>query len=169
MQLGFLPQIEFFTLKGIRFTVDPLFPVIILFLFWQYIMAGAFAIALAGFAAFTLLILWHEMGHAIIARFCGAEVYSVNLHWFGGSCQHRKVNSKNKEVLIASGGIFAQAILALIAFSVSLILPVTTPVAAVVLYTLIKTNLIIMALNLLPVPSFDGGRIFAYLKERFWK
>lgn len=169
MQLGLFPQIECFTIKGVRVTIDPLFPVIILFLFWEYIVAGAFALALAGLVAFAILILWHETGHAIMAKLCGGEVYSINLHWFGGSCQHGRVKTPEREVLIASGGVIAQAILMVGAIIASSVLPVITPAMAIMLHTFIKTNLVIMLFNLLPVPSFDGGKIFAYFKERFWK
>lgn len=168
MQLGLFPQIDCFTIKGIRFTLDPLFPVIILFLFWQYIIAGAFGLALTGLLAFTVLIVWHEMGHAIMTKLCGGEVYAINLHWFGGSCQHSRVKSKERAVLIASGGIIAQALLLVAAICAAYFLPVITPAMSIILYTWIKTNFFIMIFNLLPIPSFDGGKIFSYLKERFW-
>lgn len=169
MQLGLFPQIDCFTFKGVRVTLDPLFPVIILFLFWEYIVAGAFTLAFAGALAFAALILWHEMGHAIMAKLCATEVYSINLHWFGGSCQHGRAKTRERDVLIASGGILAQAILMVGAILTAMFLPVITPVIAIILHTFIKTNLVIMVVNLLPIPSFDGGKIFSYLKDRFVK
>jgi Zn-dependent protease len=169
MQLGIFPQIDCFTFKGIRVTFDPLFPVIILFLFWEYIVAGALGLALAGLVAFTALILWHELGHAVMARLCHTEIYSINLHWFGGSCQHGRAKTRERDVLIASGGILAQALLMIGAIITAMLLPTITPAMAIVLHTFIKTNLVIMVVNLLPIPSFDGGKIFSYLKDRFVK
>lgn len=169
MQLGLFPQIDCFTFKGVRVTLDPLFPVIILFLFWEYIVAGAFAMALAGLLAFTFLILWHELGHAVMAKLCRTEVYSINLHWFGGSCQHGRAKTREREVLIASGGVLAQALLMIGAIVATMFLSTITPVMAIVLHTFIKTNFVIMVVNLLPIPSFDGGKIFGYLKDRFVK
>lgn len=167
MQFGLFPQIECFTIKGIRFTIDPLFPFVILILFWQYIVAGAFAVAFAGLLSFAFLILWHELGHALMAKLCKVEVYSVNLNWFGGSCVYHKTDNENKRVLIASGGVLAQALVVLMAITFVLFLPISTPIMAIVLHTLIKTNLILIGLNLLPFPPFDGHKIFSYFKKKF--
>lgn len=169
MQLDIFPQLKIFKVKGVQITIDPLFPLVLLFLFWQYIIAGMFSVAVVGAICFSFLILLHESGHAIMAKICKAPVYSINLHWFGGSCQYGRVKTPKKEVMIASGGILAQLLLLCISLVAMALVTSTSPILAIVFYTFVKLNIYIILFNLIPLPAFDGGKIYAYIKGRFFK
>ncbi len=125
---------------------------------------GAFAFCGFGFfpgawAAFLLLILIHELGHAIMVRSFGLHVVSVDVHGLGGVCQHVGTASPIGRSLIAWGGVFGQAVILAIAFPLLhlVLAPITNPYLAQAFNTFIGTNLWLMAINLVPVPGFDGA------------
>ena len=78
-------------------------------------------------------------------------------------------------MLIAWGGVAAQFVVLVVAFSADLLLPTVSPFAhgfaSSLLRVLTKVNLFIMIVNLIPVAPFDGDkawRILPILKE-WWK
>ena len=165
MNLSIFSQIECFSFRGTKFTLDPLLIVVVLL--W---MASAtnlpFVAALLGVASYLFIITMHEFGHALASWACRVPVYSVNLHWFGGSCSHGRAKSHHNRAFIASGGILMQL---LIAATTSLVLELIAPsIYSVVLFKyLVGVNLFIAAFNLLPIPSLDGYSIFKYLKAEY--
>jgi hypothetical protein len=71
-----------------------------------------FAVILTGFKyhpaylfAFFILILIHEVGHALIVRFYQFNVHELFIHGFGGTCSWSGFATKFQESLIAWGGI----------------------------------------------------------------
>lgn len=120
-----------------------------------FILCG-FAFAPGAWLGFLIIILLHELGHALMARAVGCEVYSIDAHAIGGSCEIAGVVTTKQRGLIAWGGVLGQ-LAALISVPVwSALLP-SWPVVAQLISVLTTTNLIIMALNLLPVRPFDGA------------
>lgn len=124
---------------------------------------GAFAftgfqLAPGAWAAFVLLILVHELGHAMFVRSFKLQLESVDVHGIGGVCNYYGHTSPIRRALIAWGGIAGQSILLAIALIASLLLsPLHSPILAQFIGALITTNLYLMAINLIPIPGFDGA------------
>jgi stage IV sporulation protein FB len=138
---------------------------------------GAFAFTGARFApgawaAFLLLILIHELGHAVFVRSFHLRLQSIDVHGIGGVCNYFGDTSPIRRALIAWGGIVGQSIVLAIAFTLSLVLPpIQTPWVAQLLAALITTNLWLMAINLIPIPGFDGAeawKLFAPSGLKAW-
>lgn len=116
-----------------------------------------FAFVPAAWAAFVVLILVHELGHAAFVRAFGLQLQSVDVLGIGGVCKYFGVTTPIRSALIAWGGVLGQSVLLAIALVVRLFLPpVVSPWMGQILSTLIMTNLYIMAINLIPVGGFDG-------------
>ncbi len=124
---------------------------------------GAFFFSGIGFypgawAAFILLILVHELGHALMVRAFGLHVVSIDVHGLGGVCQHIGTTTPIGRSLIAWGGVFGQAVILAIALILKLVLPpIGNVYLAQAMSTFIGTNLWLMAVNLVPIPGFDGA------------
>jgi membrane-associated protease RseP (regulator of RpoE activity) len=117
---------------------------------------SSFRFAPGAWVGFVVLVLVHEMGHALLAFRYGIRVLGIDIHAFGGQCRLEGDGTRRQHIMIAWGGVLAQA--ALLALSVSILRRAsTTPFALEMADTLVETNLWLIALNLLPVPPLDGA------------
>jgi len=113
---------------------------------------------------FVVLVLLHELGHALAARALRLRVYSADLTPFGGQCVHERPPSETAGALIAAAGPAANAflcgasLLALRAGSDFL-----GPRTQSLLDTFAMANFFIAVLNLLPIPPLDGARAWKLL------
>jgi Zn-dependent protease len=121
----------------------------------------------AAWAIFSMMILLglllaHEAGHAIAAKSCGLRVYAIEAALFRGLCWHEPARSERDEVLVAWGGVLAQLAVMLLALVAESLLKQGNPDWAYALrpmfYVLIKANLVLVVLNLLPIAPLDGYR-----------
>jgi len=142
---------------------------------WFYYETRTLVDTVAAFVAFFFLILIHELGHAAVARWRGVEVESIRLFFIHGTCSTEEPDYELDDVLIAWGGVAAQFVVLVIAFSADLLLPTVSPLAhgfvSTLLRVLIEINLFLMIVNLIPVAPFDGAKawgILPILKE-WWK
>jgi Zn-dependent protease len=142
---------------------------------WFYYETRSLTGTAVAFAAFCFLILVHELGHAAVARWRGVEVESIRLFFIHGACTTDEPHYELDDVLIAWGGVAAQFVVLVIAFSADLLLAAFAPsghwIAAPILRVLIGANLFIMVVNLIPVAPFDGlkaWRILPILRE-WWE
>jgi Zn-dependent protease len=104
------------------------------------------------------LILAHELGHAFVVKRVGAEVLSVNVTGFGGTCQWRGETSRVGRAAIAWGGVWAQLLLLLAALAHQRFgAPVTTPEGGLAVEILTQTNAWLAVVNLIPVRPLDGA------------
>jgi stage IV sporulation protein FB len=140
---------------------------VLLVLPFGWAVTGRFGNGLVWFLAFLLLMLVHELGHAVVARRFGVRVQSVQLHAFHGLCVHEMPKSARVEIAISWGGVLAQALLLGVALAaVELItsafgrIPAPWSVAAKVL---IRTNLVVIIINLLPIAPLDGATAWRVL------
>lgn len=106
---------------------------------------------------FLVVILVHELGHALVVRACGARVRYVDLHGAGGDCTWDGEVTPTKRALIAWGGVLAQLFL----FGVVLAwLDVATPAlgefAAEFVGACTWSSLWLAAFNLIPARTLDG-------------
>ncbi len=119
------------------------------------------------FIAFFFLLLIHELGHAVVARWRGVEVEKIQLFFLHGNCSTEVPDYELDDVLIAWGGVAAQLVVLLVALGADAALAAFSPVASVLasplFRVLIATNAFIMLFNLLPVASFDGAKAWRIL------
>ena len=142
---------------------------------WFYYETRSFADTAIAFVAFFFLILIHELGHAAVARWRGVEVEGIRLFFIHGTCSTEEPDYELDDVLIAWGGVAAQFVVLVIAFSASFLLPTVSPFAHGLALTLLRVlteiNLFIMIVNLLPVAPFDGAKAWGILPilREWWK
>lgn len=116
---------------------------------------GRFAWAPGAWLAFALVILAHELGHAVLVRRLGARPTGIELHALGGECGWRGEVSPLGRSVIAWGGVLAQLLLAACALPLSGV--VTSPLGAGLVSALLGPNLWLVAINLIPVRPLDGA------------
>lgn len=123
------------------------------------------AYAPAGWAAFLVLILVHELGHAVLARRFGLRVVSVDLHGLGGMCRLSGETSDLRRAQIAWGGVGAQALL-LVATALLAPTNASSPAIAQIVQTWTGVNVLIIAFNLLPFGGLDGAEAWMLFRWR---
>lgn len=123
-----------------------------------------FSFVPGAWTAFVGLVLLHELGHAFLVRRARMQVMSVDVHGFGGMCRWYGVPTPTWRAIIAWGGVLAQALVLLVALPIYLFVPLP-PIAFVVqlVDALVWTNLILIVLNLLPIPPLDGAQAWPLL------
>lgn len=118
---------------------------------------------------YLVLVIGHELGHALLVRGYGLRVFSIDVHGFGGACVHQRARSELQESVIAWGGVLAQLCLFIAARLWSRGRMAESVFEAHLLHVLNEPNLTIAAINLLPFPGLDGSkawRLFGLLKRR---
>ena len=135
------------------------------------LLFSGFRFAPVFWASFFGLVLIHEIGHALIVRRYGHHVHAIDVTGFGGLCRWSGHASPFERAAIAWGGVLAQAVVLVATVAVVLVLGrPTTAAGAEVVSVFTRTNVILIALNLLPLPPLDGAEawpIFRHLKGRF--
>lgn len=129
-----------------------------------------FTLAPGAWLAFFLLVLGHELGHALMVKLAKGQVLSVDVMGYGGMCRWSGSVTTIERSMIAWGGVLAQ-LLMLVLVQVALRFdalhfPGWYDFAGV----MIDTNLFIMAINLLPIRPLDGAEawpLFPALMERW--
>lgn len=110
------------------------------------------------------IILFHELGHVLAIHLFHYKIIKVELYPFGGITKIDKpINSSiNKEILIASAGVFFQALLFLFLFCFQNYLRPCD-------YELLQFyNLNIMLFNCIPIIPLDGSILMHALLEKFF-
>jgi Zn-dependent protease len=108
---------------------------------------------------FFLLVLIHEIGHAVLVLRRGHRPIAIDIHGLGGECRWAGDGTPMDRAVIAWGGVNAQAV-ALLATVAALALlgPPQTPFVAQLVSAFTATNVLTIAFNLLPFPPLDGAR-----------
>lgn len=113
---------------------------------------------------FVLLVLVHELGHAVLVRAFGLRVVGIDVHGLGGECQWTGFASERAKATIAWGSVLAQVVVLVTTPLWGDRLPrPAPPFFEQLLSACTATNVMLMLLNLLPVPPLDGAtawRIF---------
>jgi len=117
---------------------------------------GGMRFAPGFWAGFALLLVVHEVGHAVLVRLYGYSVLSIDLTGIGGLCRWSGFPTQAQRSAIAWGGVVGQLFLLLPAAIASFVLSPSW-ILADFLYALTWSNLLLIGLNLLPVPMFDGA------------
>lgn len=100
---------------------------------------------------YVLIVLFHEMGHAFLARRNGFLVREIMIHGMGGHCAYVGYPTQYQQAIIATGGILAQLMVLALALPAWLLLPDITPHVRDLLAVLVFTNLWMIGFNLIPI------------------
>lgn len=128
--------------------------------YWAMGAGGAFAL----FAS----IIFHELGHALVARRHGIEIRDITLFIFGGVANMTKEPPNAKaEFRMAIAGPIASVILCVVLMGIeALLAPEEGKIPAIeVLAYIALLNGILAVFNLLPAYPLDGGRM---LRAALW-
>jgi Zn-dependent protease len=126
-----------------------------------YFRHGGLASMAIAFVSFFFLLLVHELGHAAVARWRGVPVIEIQLYVMHGLCRYEEPERESDAIWIAWGGVAAQTVLLLLTIGVSELLQRLSFLlyldARPAFQILIVANLIIIMINLVPVPPLDGA------------
>lgn len=119
---------------------------------------------------FVLLVMLHELGHALLVWRTGHRVTAIEVTGLGGLCHWSGSATAFQRSLIAWGGVLMQGAL-YAAVAIAMRFAGLPPNAFVwsLLSVFLGTNLWLIALNLIPVPPLDGAeawQIFTHWKRR---
>lgn len=127
---------------------------------WAYSLLWGWKFA----AGFVFLILVHEMGHVIAAKWLGLPVSAPLFIPFIGAAITMKENPRDAwtEALMAYGGPFAGCVGSWICWYIALVTHENWILAVA------QLSFLINLFNMIPVPPLDGGRICAAVSPWFW-
>ena len=109
--------------------------------------------------AFAVLILLHELGHALVVVRYGLGLSEIAIHGAGGYCRHEQSGSRFQAALVAWGGVLAQLVLyAVVRVTLLFVEPPASAHVNQVLWVFTDVNLWIAALNLIPFEPLDGAK-----------
>ena len=118
---------------------------------------SGFRLAPGAWLGFVVVILVHELGHAAVVRFAGQRATGIDVHGFGGECHWSGQATPLQRAAIAWGGVWAQLALLVIAIPVSIVAGhALGSFGSDLFYALTFANLMLAAINLLPIGRLDG-------------
>jgi Zn-dependent protease len=118
----------------------------------------------------------HELGHVIVLRRRKIGVTGVSLFGIHGETSYNEYAAKPGDaVAVAWGGVAAQLLLMLLALGLTWLVPFAaipfgSELAAVMFVVLVKLNIFIMIIALLPIGPFDGHaawQVIPRMRARF--
>jgi Zn-dependent protease len=138
----------------------------------RYTDTTAYAIAVASAALFSLSLVLHEMGHALVARHNGIEIAGIDLWFFGGIAKlSRDSRSPGEEFRVAAAGPAVTLLIVIVCCAAGVasagyhdfvdaveLNGDPSPGMALVGW-LALLNWILFVFNLVPAFPLDGGRI----------
>ena len=99
-------------------------------------------------------IILHELGHIIAARLCKVKFKALNIGIYGAGLNAERTDfSYKNEIIIALGGALSNLITVLAS------LPLYLSTQSTTLLSFIASSILLGIMNLLPIKTFDGGRI----------
>lgn len=127
----------------------------------------------AVFVTISSLVLLHEFGHALMARYFGIRTRDISLFALGGVARMERIQTPIQELLIAFAGplvnlsLAAVAALTMYLIGYDLWIPEEGNYRHLFLNFALVGNLILGLFNLLPAFPMDGGRILRSLLALF--
>lgn len=135
---------------------------LLLWLPWYLLQDKNLVWAVLTLLAFTALLCAHEMGHAAIARSRRVKVYAIKLYLLHGQCEHQHPYYEADDVFIAWGGVLAQLVVLILAIAAKHLIiwlaPSTYYLLAPLFSVFINANIVIAAINLIPIAPLDGHK-----------
>jgi Zn-dependent protease len=128
----------------------------------------AWLLGLITTAGLFLSVFGHELAHALMARTEGIEIEEIVLHPFGGLARLKtEPQNPRAEFRIAFAGPASSFLFAILAFAAAKIAALGNYEATVVVFFLIASgNLLLALFNLFPGYPLDGGRV---LRALLWR
>jgi Zn-dependent protease len=112
-----------------------------------------------------LVVLVHEVGHSELLRRFRRPVLHIVLHGFGGECVYVQGASAWERAVVAWGGVLAQMVLFGIIVSATALGLWPRAFTTNDFYTTVTgSNLLIAAINLLPIRGLDGNEAWSILR-----
>lgn len=112
-----------------------------------------------------MLILVHELGHALIVLRYGLGLSEIAVHGAGGYCQHQHSGTRFQEAAVAWGGVLAQLTLFIaVQIAVALLGPPKTQYTTEAYYVFTHSNLWLIFINLIPVEPLDGAKAWPLVR-----
>jgi Zn-dependent protease len=117
--------------------------------------------------ALTLLLLVHELGHALVARVYSVPIAGILISAYGGVCVVAEwPNTRGKRLLFIAGGVLAQFALLVAATSVLLLVGAPASLwATCFAFVFVGLNAAYIAFNILPLRGNDGRLFFDELRR----
>ena len=123
------------------------------------LVMSRFTFAPAYWLGFVLLILIHELGHALIVLRYRLGLREIMVHGVGGYCSHDPARTPFQESAIAWGGVLGQLVALAVTGTLLLLLgPPTSLHTAQLAHVFTETNLFLIAINLIPIEPLDGRK-----------
>lgn len=176
-------QIRLFRLLGFEVKLDASWVILALLVSWS-LATGYFPAELPGYSpprywgiaalgACGLFgsIIFHEMCHALVARYYGLPIHGITLFIFGGVAEMEdEPQSPKVEFLMAIAGPISSYILAFVLFGALHFAGPDSPDSDAAPFTallgyLVMINTMLATFNLLPAFPLDGGRM---LRAALW-
>ena len=169
-----------------RITIDPLLPLVIIFMAWvlseryfpqiMYTQFGwiYWAMGVTSSVFLTFSIFFHEYGHALAARWLKLPLERIHLYLFGGMAELKQRPVRPvEELIIALSGPLASLLFAGVAWGAAEYVRPSSYEAFLVLQFVFYMNLLLCGFNLLPIFPLDGGRTMRafiwHIKKYYYK
>jgi Zn-dependent protease len=118
-----------------------------------------------------LIFAVHELGHVVVLRRRKIAVTGVSLWGIHGETSYNEYAAKPGDVVaVAWGGVGAQAVLMLLALGLTQLVPFSAvpfggELALVMFVVLVKLNVFLMIVALLPIGPFDGHAAWQVIRR----
>ena len=133
------------------------------------IILGNFRFVPAFWVGVVIVLLAHELGHASAVALYRLRILSLEMHGLGGRCRWDGHVSPVGRSVIAWSGIVAQVVLlALTMAGLRWLGPPPSGVAIQLTHAFVRANIVIGALNLVPLGALDGAEAWR-LFPRLWR
>ena len=143
---------------------------------WMYLVFMDMALMLLSIPFVFLLFAVHELGHVLMLRRRKIGVTGVSLWGIHGETSYNEYAAKPGDVVaVAWAGVGAQVVLMLLALAVVQLvpfgaIPFGSAISQVMYVVLVKLNVFIMIIALLPIGPFDGHaawQVIPRMRARF--
>jgi Zn-dependent protease len=136
--------------------------------------ADQLLLALAALPLIFACVVFHEFGHALMARRFGIETVDVTLYPIGGVARLAQGTEKPlQEFLIAVAGPAVNLVLAVLLLCVLIPVGIMWPefvlgtLAGQIVAAVLVANIVMLVFNMLPAFPMDGGRVLRALLSCF--
>jgi len=134
---------------------DAIFMVLLVWMWTQHLGLIGFLISLV---MLFLAIVFHEGGHAAVARAQGMVGMHIVLGAFGGYCSYSGDRRPKSELLISLAGVVVNGLLAWGSWLALRHAPMPHPLVEQMLTAFLSWNVVLAIFNILPIYPQDGGQ-----------
>ena len=140
--------------------------ILIYFGFWSASQGANVFLSILFLLLLFACVVFHELGHALMARMFGVRTLDIVLYPIGGIARLRNIPSGIAELLIASAGPAVNLAIAILLVPLLALLGLDSPLQPFLIRTpsdlvsnLFSANVFLFLFNLIPAFPMDGGRI----------